>query len=129
MLQVAVPKEKIVPNPFDRVEPPRVPAREMVFLTWSQAIDLAEAHRARSRALIYLAVDSGMRWSELIGLRQARLDLRRHKVRVTDQLIRLNNGGGFGRNQRPQARSVRSRSLVVRLQFSASTSISSRIPV
>lgn len=107
MLQVAVQKEKVVANPFDRVEPPRVPAREMVFLTWRQAIDLAEAHRARYRALIYLAVDSGMRWSELIGLRQSRLDLRRHKVRVTDQLIRLNNGEWL-RKEPKTAGSVRS---------------------
>src|SRR5487761_796631 len=88
MLQVAVQKEKILANPFDRVEPPHVPAREMVFLSWGQAIDLAEAHRERFRALIYLAVDSGMRWSELIGLRQSRLDLLHRKVRVTDQLVR-----------------------------------------
>jgi integrase len=30
-----------------------------------------------------------MRWSELIGLRQSRLDLLHRKVRVTDQLVRL----------------------------------------
>jgi integrase len=89
VLQVAVQKEKILANPFDRVEPPHVPSREMVFLSWKQAIELAEAHRERFRALIYLAVDSGMRWSELIGLRQSRLDLLHRKVRVTDQLVRL----------------------------------------
>ena len=89
VLQVAVQKEKILANPFDRVEPPHVPSREMVFLSWEQAIELAEAHRERFRALIYLAVDSGMRWSELIGLRQSRLDLLHRKVRVTDQLVRL----------------------------------------
>jgi site-specific recombinase XerC len=33
MLQVAVQKKKLVVNPFERVEPPRVPSREMVFLT------------------------------------------------------------------------------------------------
>ncbi|HVB07129.1 MAG TPA: site-specific integrase [Acidimicrobiales bacterium] len=32
MLQVAVVKEKILSNPFERVEPPHVPARETVFL-------------------------------------------------------------------------------------------------
>ena len=69
MLQVAVEEENVVANPFARVEPPRVPAREMVFFAWRQAIDLAEAHRARHRALMHLAVDSEMRWSELIGLR------------------------------------------------------------
>jgi hypothetical protein len=54
MLQVAVEKEKISSNPCDRVHPPRVPKREMVFLTWDQA------------------VDSGMRWSELVGLARPR---------------------------------------------------------
>ena len=68
VLQVAVEKEKIPSNPCDRVQPPRVPKREMVFLTWEQAVDLAEAVGERYRALIYLAVDSGMRWSELVGL-------------------------------------------------------------
>ena len=68
VLQVAVEKEKILANPCDRVQPPRVPAREMVFLTWEDAVDLAEAIKERYRALIYLAVDSGMRWSELVGL-------------------------------------------------------------
>jgi hypothetical protein len=33
MLQVAVEKERVVANPFEPVEPPRVPTREMVFLT------------------------------------------------------------------------------------------------
>jgi integrase len=107
MLQVAVEKEKVVANPFERVEPPQVPTRETVFLTWRQALDLAKAHRARYRALIYLAVDSGMRWSELIGLRQSRLDMRHHKVRVTDQLIRLDNGEWL-RKEPKTAGSVRS---------------------
>jgi integrase len=91
VLKVAVDKEKVARNPCDRVEPPRVPQREMVYLSWEQVVDLAEAHSERFRALIYLAVDSGMRWSELVGLRRARLDLRARKVPVTEQLIRLSN--------------------------------------
>src|SRR5687767_5727496 len=92
VLQVAVEKEKIPANPCDRVQPPHVPAREMVFLTWEEAVDLAEAMHERYRALMYLAVDSGMRWSELVGLRRRSVDLRRGKVRVTEQLIRLGAG-------------------------------------
>jgi integrase len=92
VLQVAVEKERILTNPCDRVAPPRVPQREMVFLTWEQAVDLAEAHLERYQALVYLAVDSGMRWSELVGLRRAKLDLRHGKVRVTEQLVRLAAG-------------------------------------
>jgi integrase len=89
VLQVAVEKQKLLANPCDRVQPPRVPSREKMFLSWDQVVDLAEAHGERYRALIYLAVDSGMRWSELVGLRRGRVDLRNRKVRVTEQLIRL----------------------------------------
>jgi site-specific recombinase XerC len=107
VLQVAVDKQKILNNPCDRVEAPRVPKREMVFLGWGQAVDLAEAHSDRYRALIYLAVDSGMRWSELIGLRRSKLDLRVRKVRVTEQLIRLESGEWLRKEPKTPA-SVRS---------------------
>jgi integrase len=89
MLAVAVEKQKLLRNPCDRVDPPRVPRREMVFLDWDQAVRLAEAHSDRFRAFIYLAIDSGMRWGELVGLRRARVDLARRKVRVTEQLTQL----------------------------------------
>jgi|GEM_PF-2592433 integrase len=42
----------------------------------------SSVHR-HDRALPYLALDSGMRRGELIGLRRARLDLRNRKARVT----------------------------------------------
>lgn len=106
-LQVAVEKEKIPTNPCDRVQPPRVPKREMVFLTWEEAVDLAEAINERYRALIYLAVDSGMRCSELVGLRRAKVDLNRGKVRVTEQHIRL-EAGEWLRKEPKTAAGVRS---------------------
>jgi integrase len=107
VLQVAVEKQKLQANPCDRVEPPSVPKTEMTFLTWEQAVDLAEAHQERYRTLIYLAVDSGMRWSELIGLRRARVDVGRRKVRVTEQMIRL-KGGKWHRKEPKTPASVRS---------------------
>jgi integrase len=64
----------------------------MVFLDWPDAVEPAEAHGERYRAFIYLAVDSGTRRSELVGLRRARLDVRSRKVRVTEQLVRLRPG-------------------------------------
>lgn len=79
----------------------------MVFLSWEQAIDLAEAHSERYRPMIYLAVDAGMRWSELIGLRRGRLDLRNRKVRVTEQLVRLDDGTWLRKEPKTSA-SVRS---------------------
>src|SRR4051794_27930621 len=44
--------------------PRRVPAKEMLFLDWPDVTALADAHSTRFRTLIYLAVDSGTRWSE-----------------------------------------------------------------
>ena len=110
MLQVAVDKQKIVANPCDRVEPPRVPKKEMVFLDWDQVVALERAHGERHQALILFAVETGMRWSELVGLRRCGLDLRAGRVRVTDQLVRL--GAGEWVRKRPKTESsVRSISL------------------
>jgi integrase len=107
VLQVAVEKQKLHANPCDRVQPPRVPKRDMAFLTWEESVALAEAIHERYRALIYLAVDSGMRWSEIVGLRRARLDVRRGKVRVTEQLVRLEAGEWLRKEPKTSA-SVRS---------------------
>lgn len=60
--------------------------------------------------MIYLAVDSGMRWGELVGLRRSRVDLRRGKVRVTEQLVRLKTGE-FVRTEPKTAAGVRSISI------------------
>ena len=103
MLQVAVEKQKIPANPCDRVDPPKVPKREMTFLGWDQVVRLAEAHNDRHRTLIYVAVDSGMRWSELIGLRRSRVDTRRHKIRVTDQLVQLEDNSFLRREPKTGA--------------------------
>lgn len=103
VLQVAVEKEKLLRNPCDRVEPPKVPKTEMQFLDWDESVALAEATNERFRGLIYLAVESGMRWSELVGLRRARLDVRRGKVRVTEQLIRLGAGEWLRREPKTSA--------------------------
>jgi integrase len=68
---------------------------------------LAEAHSERYRALIYVAVDSGMRWSELVGVRRGKVDLRNRKVRVTEQLVQLDDGS-FMRKEPKTAAGVRS---------------------
>ena len=111
MMAVAVAKQKILNNVCDRVDPPRVSKREMVFLDWDQVMRLADAHSGRFQALIYLAVNSGMRWGELVGLRRFNLDVRRLKVRVTEQLVQLKLGEFVRREPKPQLASARSPSL------------------
>ncbi|HUR17906.1 MAG TPA: tyrosine-type recombinase/integrase [Acidimicrobiales bacterium] len=125
LLQVAVEKQKLLANPCDRVHPPRVPKRDMAFLSWEQAIELAEAHSERYRTMIYLAVDAGMRWSELIGLRRNRVDVRNRRVRVTEQLVRLDTGELTRRSSSSRTHSVptsRSPALATRLGSSKVTS-------
>ena len=107
MFQVAVEKKKILSNPCERVHPPKVPKTEMTFLTWEQSIMLAEAHSERFQAMIYLAVDSGMRWGELIGLQRKNLDLANRRARVVDQLVRTADGK-FHRTEPKTSASVRS---------------------
>jgi integrase len=107
MMAVAVAKQRILYNVCDRVDPPRVPRREKVFLDWDQVVRLADAHRERFQALIYLAVDSGMRWGELVGLRRSNLDVTRLKVRVTEQLVQLESGE-FVRREPKTAAGIRS---------------------
>lgn len=89
VLQAAVEKERLLTNPCNRVRPPKVTTRKMTVLDWDQCLTVAEAMSPRYRAMIYLALDSGMRWSELVGLRRAQVDLDRRKVRVTEQLVEL----------------------------------------
>ena len=92
VLQTAVEKDRLLANPCDRVRPPKVTTREMTVLDWHKVVRLAEAHNERNRTLIYLAVDSGMRWSELVGLRRGNVDVDRNRVRVTEQLVQLFDG-------------------------------------
>src|SRR5205823_3460425 len=80
---------EVPPEPVRPRRPAAGARRDMVFLDWDQAMRLAEAQNERFPALIYLAVDSGMRWGELVGLRRGRVDLLRGKVRVTEQLTQL----------------------------------------
>ncbi len=49
-----------------------------------------------------------MRWSELVGLRQAKLDLRHAKVGVTEQLVRLAAGEWLRKEPKTPAPSGRS---------------------
>jgi integrase len=91
VLQTAVEKDRLLSNPCDRVRPPKVPKTAMSVLTWEQAVALADAHSERYRTLIYVALDTGMRWSELVGLRSS-VDIERRKVRVVEQLVQLDDG-------------------------------------
>ena len=79
-------------QPVRQGPPAEGPDAAMAVLTWDAGVALAEAHPEQYKPLIYVAIDTGMRWSELVGLRRGEVDVVRRKVRVTEQLVQLDDG-------------------------------------
>ncbi|MCC7130131.1 MAG: hypothetical protein B6D39_04800 [Anaerolineae bacterium UTCFX2] len=76
-------------NPADAVIPPREPVKEMMVLDDSQASRLlVAAQRSRMEALLYLAVTTGMRQMEILGVKWSDLDWIKKTLKVERQLIR-----------------------------------------
>jgi integrase len=82
----------IIPrNPAGFVQPPKAPATEMAVLNESQVSHLLVAAKGhRTEALYHLAVISGMRQMELLGLKWTDLDWIRQTIKVERQLVRPN---------------------------------------
>ena len=111
---------------LNSVQPPHVELNEMRFLLPEQAVALAEAIDPWYRTFVYTALETGMRWSELVGLRRSGVNLLHRSIAVTEQLVFIAGDTTTGREkrwvrQRPKTRAgVRSitisRFLAERLQ-------------
>lgn len=86
MCEVAVVRRRLVTNPCGPVSPPTIEHVEMRFLSIDEVDALAAAIGQRYRAWVLVATYGGLRWSELVGLRRARVEDTR--VRVVEQLVR-----------------------------------------
>jgi integrase len=87
MLAIAVDRGLIPRNVCDKIQPPRVPAKDMTVLNVDQIDALADAITPRYRAWVYTSAYAGLRWSESVGLRRRHVDGPR--VAVVDQLLRI----------------------------------------
>ena len=87
ILQLAQEAGAITSNPATRHRLPRARAKEPLFLTAEQVNRLAAATRAPYGHLIVFAAYTGLRPSELCGLRVRRLDLLRSTVEVAETLM------------------------------------------
>lgn len=93
-LQQAVKIGSINQNPASNVDPPRKPTREMAILTESQVSQMLVAAKGhRWEALYHLAIVTGMRESELLGLKWTDLDWSRKYLKVERQLQRPGGNG------------------------------------
>jgi site-specific recombinase XerD len=71
-------------NPITLVDPPKRPKRILPSLTREQVEALiANANNVRDKAIIYLFTESGLRLSELLGIKITDIDWEAHTVRVT----------------------------------------------
>ena len=65
----------ILRNPASLVDPPPKPHKEMIILTETESSKILVAAKShRLKALFHLAITTGMRESELLGLRWTDLD-------------------------------------------------------
>ncbi len=93
-LRDAVRWQLVARNICDVVDAPRVPRREMQALSSEQAQQFLEAaHGDPLEALYVLALTTGMRQGELLGLRWEDLDLVRGTVQVRRTIVRLPRKG------------------------------------
>ena len=93
----AVKLGSIPRNPDDATTPPKPKAKEMRFLDENQVQQLlltARAKNDRLFALYHLAIATGMRQGELLGLNWADLDWEQGLLQVQRQLT-IKKGGGF----------------------------------
>ena len=92
--QQAVKWRMIAQNPVALVEPPRAERREMSVLTRQEASKFLDATRGhRYAALFTLAVSTGMRQGELLGLRWSDVDIDAKRLQVQQALQRQREEG------------------------------------
>jgi integrase len=86
LLEAAVADELLGRNPLKGVKGPKVEADEMRFLTHEEVGLLADTIDERYRALVLVAAYTGLRASELVGLRRRHVDLLRRSLTVVEQV-------------------------------------------
>lgn len=93
-LTKAVKLSAIPRNPASLTQPPKTPEKEMMILTTSQISQLlitARGHRLET--IIHLAVTTGLRQMELLGLKWTDLDWIKQTLKIERQLERPNGNG------------------------------------
>jgi len=88
-LNLAVKQNVIIRNPANLVDPPPKPHKEMTILSENQVSQLLVAAKGhRLEALFHLAITTGIRESEVLGLMWSDLDWIKRSLKIERQLER-----------------------------------------
>ncbi len=83
-------KDRIITlNPCEETEVPKVVTKRARTLTPAEYRRLIEAIPAQHRLMVQTAIETGLRWGELIALRPRHLDLEHSQLTVTETIVEL----------------------------------------
>jgi len=105
MLTSAVSDGRLARNAAVGVKLPKATRSEKRYLTHEQAAALADAAGDQRLVVLVLAY-TGLRWSELAGLRVRRVDLMRRRLDIAEAVVDIRGHLSWGTPQNHQRRSV-----------------------
>jgi integrase len=105
MLSSAVSDGRLARNAAAGVKLPKTTRAEKRYLTHEQVAALADA-AADQRLVVLVLAYTGLRWSELAGLRVRRVDLMRRRLDIAEAVIEVRGHLTWGTPKNHQRRSV-----------------------
>ena len=85
----AVDADMLARTPMRGIKPPRIERKEMRFLSTDELVELLDAIQDRYRLLVNTAAYTGLRFSELAGLRRGDIDPLRKTITVRRGLVEV----------------------------------------
>src|SRR3954454_8760375 len=85
----AVRDKLIVANPCEHTELPKVITRKSTTITAEEFDRLLAAIPERHRVMVETAIETGVRWGELIALRPRHIDFLRKTVTVEETIVEV----------------------------------------
>jgi integrase len=105
ILAMAVQDGRLAKNPASAVRLPKAARSEKRYLSHGQVAALAEA-AGDQRLVVLMLAYTGLRWSELAGLRVRRVDLMRRRLDIAEAVVEVRGHVTWGTPKNHQGRSV-----------------------
>jgi integrase len=106
VLKSAVRNRYLPSNPAQGVKLPRLPQREMLFLSPAQIDELAMETASPFETLIYLLAYGGLRWGEAAALRCRGVDILQSRIEISESLSEVGGQLHFGTTKNHRNRTI-----------------------